>query len=97
MIVQCTNLRKSGFSVKVSGVGGFEVEVPSAREGVGGSFGRRERMYDRGEALSCSWTYCYIPSVAVRQVHVYHMCIPHEGCLAALTQRACILMERSVQ
>ena len=34
------------------------VEVPNASEGVGGSLGRRERRYDRGEVLSCSWTYC---------------------------------------
>jgi len=54
LIVQCTNLRNSGFSVKVSGVGGFEVEVPRAKDGVGGSFGRSERTYERGEALSCS-------------------------------------------
>lgn len=35
--------KKSGFSFRVSGVGGLVVEVPIAREGVGGVVGRRER------------------------------------------------------
>jgi hypothetical protein len=36
--------RNCGFSVKLFGVGGMEVVVPSASSWVGGSVGRRERM-----------------------------------------------------
>jgi hypothetical protein len=38
-------LRNFGFSDSESGVGGMEVVMPTARSGVGGSEGRRERMY----------------------------------------------------
>jgi len=43
-------LKNSGFSFRESGVGGFVVDVPIARDGVGGVFGRKERMYDFGVA-----------------------------------------------
>lgn len=36
--------RKDGFVVNVFGVGGLAVEVPIARDGVGGWVGRRVRM-----------------------------------------------------
>lgn len=38
-----------GFSVREEGVGGRAVLVPIAREGVGGSVERRERMCVRGD------------------------------------------------
>lgn len=40
--------RKPGFSVKLAGVGGIAVVVPSASSGVGGSVGRSERTCPLG-------------------------------------------------
>jgi hypothetical protein len=53
-IIQWRILKNSGFSFKDSGVGGFEVDVPIARDGVGGVFGRNDRVYDFGVAEGCS-------------------------------------------
>ena len=53
-------LKNSGFSFRDSGVGGFVVDVPIAREGVGGVFGRKERMYDFDVAEGLSCMYCGI-------------------------------------
>jgi len=38
-------VRKCGFSVRLEGMGGRAVVVPIAREGVGGSVGRKVRMW----------------------------------------------------
>lgn len=42
-MTQCRILKKSGFSLRVSGVGVGVVEVPIAREGSGGILARKER------------------------------------------------------
>jgi hypothetical protein len=57
LIVQCRALKNSGFSFRESGVGGLIVEVPIAREIVGGVFERKEYRYGRGVPCGCSWTY----------------------------------------
>ena len=54
----CRILKNSGFSLRVSGVGGEVVEVPIARKGMGGDFERKDSRYERGFASSCSWMYC---------------------------------------
>lgn len=54
LIVQWRSLKNSGFSVRVSGVGGFVVDVPIASELFGGVVGRNESRYERGLASSCS-------------------------------------------
>ena len=57
LMTQWRILKNSGFSFRESGVGGFAVDVPIARDGVGGVFGRKERMYDFGVADGWSWMY----------------------------------------
>jgi hypothetical protein len=51
-------LKNSGFSFRDSGVGGSVVDVPIARDCVGGVFGRKERMYDFVVAEGFSCMYC---------------------------------------
>jgi len=58
LITQWRILKNSGFSFRDSGVGGLEVDVPIARDGVGGVFGRKERMYDFEVAPGLSCMYC---------------------------------------
>lgn len=53
-------MKKSGFSLNDSGVGGLAVEVPIARDGVGGVVGRKERRYDFGVDWGWSWMYCNV-------------------------------------
>lgn len=43
LMVQCNSLKNSGFSFRLSGVGGLVVEDPMARDGVGGLSERNER------------------------------------------------------
>jgi hypothetical protein len=50
-------LRNFGFSDSESGVGGMAIVVPMARSGVGGSEGRRERMFDELEDPVAGKTY----------------------------------------
>jgi hypothetical protein len=42
LITQWRILKNSGFSLRVSGVGGLVVEVPIASEGMGGIFERKD-------------------------------------------------------
>ena len=50
-------LRNFGFSDKESGVGGMAVVVPIARSVVGGSEGRRERMFEELKEPAAGKTY----------------------------------------
>jgi len=50
-------LRNFGFSDSESGVGGMAVEVPIARSLIGGSDGRRERIYEGLEDPVAGKTY----------------------------------------
>jgi len=68
-MIQWRILKNSGFSFRDSGVGGFVVDVPIASEGVGGVFGRKERMYDFDVAEGLSCMYCPFWS-AVIALHV---------------------------
>jgi hypothetical protein len=65
LMVQCKALKNSGFSFRESGVGGLVVEVPIAREGVGGVFERKEYRYGRAVPSGCSWTYYDIMLAAI--------------------------------
>jgi len=56
-MTQCRILKNSGFSLRVSGVGGEVVEVPIARCGIGGDLDKKDNRYERGFASSCSWMY----------------------------------------
>ena len=66
LITQWRILKNSGFSLRDSGVGGFVVDVPIARDCVGGVFGRKERMYDFdvAEGLSCMYCGLWLAAIA---------------------------------
>ena len=58
-------MRKWGFSLRESGVGGILVVVPIERRGEGGEVGRRERMCALG-AVGLGWMYYLVVQCAFK-------------------------------